>query len=367
MATKENVPQVQTPNVPAVAPAFQTAIIKRQNAYLDMVNTQFADHNMEMTGYQKTCLMNAVMAIQGMLDKTGINLADPAAVDQTSLTGIFKQVAALQLNAAALPREVYFTPRNEKRTVGGKEVWVKKFEMGIEGDGNDALLRNFGIGVEQVGSPWLVRENDPFTYPKHDGMNLTNALWEETGVGKVVRVVYPILANNKLQFLIAERDDVRPNLLAHLSNSMMNETFGICADRYKATDAQKKQIDETKKAIMDKAKDMSLEDILDCVSFAAYISPAWREGQSRESMLVRKMRNNAIKKFPKDFKASFVAEQYASTDDAYKDAQDTVDANANKDFIDIGSSDDEVPAAIEEKHVSIETAPPAEWTQGEIG
>lgn len=363
--TKETTPQVQTTNVPAVAPAFQTAIIKRQNAYLDMVNSQFSEHNMEMTGYQKTCLMNAVMAIQGMLDKTGINLADPTAVDQTSLTGIFKQVAALQLNAAALPREIYFTPRNEKRTVAGKEVWVKKFEMGIEGDGNDALLRNFGIGVEQVGSPWLVRENDPFTYPKHDGMELTNALWEETGVGKVVRVVYPVLANNKLQFLIAERDDVKPNLLAHLSNSMMNETFGICADRYKANDAQKKQIETTKKDIMDKARGMSIEEILDFAGFADYISPAWREGQSRESMIIRKMRNNAIKKFPKDFKASFIAEQYANTDDAYKDAQDTVDANSNRELIDIGSNDDEAPAAIEEKHTATETAPPADWAQGE--
>ena len=44
---------------------------------------------------------------------------------------------------------------------------------------------------------------------------------------------------------------------------------------------------------------MSLDDILDSQEYQSYISPAWKSPQSRESMIVRKMRNNIVKKIPK--------------------------------------------------------------------
>ena len=50
-----------------------------------------------------------------------------------------------------------------------------------------------------------------------------------------------------------------------------------------------------------------------------YISPAWKEEQSRESMIIRKMRNNIVKKIPKDFSSSYVAEIYnENSDETYK-------------------------------------------------
>lgn len=48
---------------------------------------------------------------------------------------------------------------------------------------------------------------------------------------------------------------------------------------------------------MDKAKELNdLDKILDSLELQPYLSPAWTEPQSRESMIIRKMRNNVMKK-----------------------------------------------------------------------
>ena len=81
----------------------------------------------------------------------------------------------------------------------------------------------------------------------------------------------------------------------------MNETFGIAQDRYSATDEQKKQIADKKKEILNLAKGLTLDEALENEVLQKYISDAWLSPQSREAMIERKMRNNAIKKIPKDF------------------------------------------------------------------
>ncbi|MEI7808694.1 MAG: hypothetical protein WCJ07_09450, partial [Verrucomicrobiota bacterium] len=48
-----------------------------------------------------------------------------------------------------------------------------------------------------------------------------------------------------------EREDVKANLMAHISNNLMNVTFGIAKKRYDATPEQQAQIDAKKKAIED--------------------------------------------------------------------------------------------------------------------
>ena len=185
-------------------------------------------------------------------------------------------------------------------------------EMGIEGDGNDAILRTFGVDVETVLPYWAVRENDLFEYPTYNGIKMTPPKWTPKGKGKVVRVVYPIkLKNGTIDYRIAEREDVVRNLHAHIMNNMMNETFGICADRYKATPEQKIQIEQKKQEIKAKIKNMALDELLDFPEVQKWISPSWSEPHSRESMILRKMRNNAVKKFPKNFGSAYANLQRA--------------------------------------------------------
>lgn len=69
-----------------------------------------------------------------------------------------------------------------------------------------------------------------------------------TGKGKVVRVVYPIeMSDGTIEYHIAEREDVVKNLIAHINQNLMNETFGIAKKKKDASYQQKQEIDNKSK------------------------------------------------------------------------------------------------------------------------
>ena len=180
----------------------------------------------------------------------------------------------------------------------------------------------------------------------------------------MVRVVYPLLLNDgTTEYLISERADVKPNLLAHINNNLRNETFGVVKSRYeeKVTDEQREKMDEKKAEILAIARSHEdLESILDDPKLDKWISPAWK-GDNREQMIIRKMRNNAVKKYPKNFGNAFVAASYASMDDDYKSVQDDID-NEPRRVIDITPEDEvelELLPALEEKEQVIESEVPS--------
>jgi hypothetical protein len=319
---------------------FSTGLTKINDAFFPMIERQLTGNGIAMDTYSKNCVMNAISSINNALESKGITWNDPQ-LDKNNLTQILMSVASLKLNAAASPREVYFQTRNvsvKSKDETGKDitVWKKQIEMGIEGDGNDAILARFGRDVEAVKQFWLVRENDNFEYPTYNGLEMQPPKWSPTGKGDVVRVVYPVIKTDKtVEFFIAERDDVIKNLIAHINNNMMNETFGICENRFKATIQQKEQIASKKNDIMKRVKGMGLK-ALDEPEFQKWISPAWSDPQSRESMIIRKMRNNIVKKIPKDFGNAFVAMVHEeSTDDSYARVRKEINDNANSEVIDI--------------------------------
>lgn len=300
---------------------FKTQLTKVNDAYLPLITKQLENNDITFSEYAKSCTVNAIAAINNVLDAQGISWSDPS-LDTSNMTQVLLTVATLQLNATSTANEVYFQVRNVGvKAPGGKEtVWKKKIELGVQADGFDSLLERFGRNVKKVAPHWIVREDDDFKYPRYVGLELTPPEWIPKGTGKVVRVVYPILStDNTVDFYIAERADVKRNLIAHISNNLMNETFGVCADRYKATEEQKKQIAEKKRELLAKAKELDLDSLLDSPDFDKYISPAWKEEQSRESMIIRKMRNNIVKKIPKSFSSAFESEIFnENTDEAYK-------------------------------------------------
>lgn len=315
---------------------FSTVLTKVNDNYFPMIERQLTGNGIEMDQYSKSCVLNAISAINTALDTKGISWNDDQ-LDRSNITQTLIQVASLRLNAAASPREVYFQVRNIKiKGTDGKDVWKKQIEMGIEGDGNDAILARFGRDVKKVGQFWLVREGDDFTYPKYTGFDVVPPTWTPKGKGDVVRIVYPIMKQDgTVEFHIAERDDVARNMIAHMNNNMMNETFGICADRYKATAEQKKQIAAKKTEILSRANELGLAALSD-PDLQPYISPAWTEPQSRESMLIRKMRNNVVKKIPKDFGNAFVELTYQeAADETYSEVKREIQQHANGEIIDI--------------------------------
>lgn len=324
---------------------FSTGLVKVTDTFAPMIERQLTGNGVSMDGYAKQCVLNAISAINNAMDVKGIEWTDPQ-LDRNNVTQILLSVACLKLNAAASPREVYFQIRNVKsKDKDNKEVWKKQIEMGIEGDGNDSILARFGRDVEKVGQFWLVREQDQFEYPTYTGFDVTPPKWSPTGRGDVVRVVYPIMRKDgTVEYHISERDDVARNLVAHINNGLMNETFGICVDRYKATSEQRQQIAVKKGEILNKAKELGL-GALDDLELQKWISPAWTEYQSRESMLVRKMRNNIVKRIPKDFGNAFVELVHAeTTDPAYVEIRKEISENANREVIDVEFVDPVTPS-----------------------
>jgi hypothetical protein len=209
----------------------KTQLAKVNDTYLPLITNQLEDNNITFSEYAKSCVVNAISAINSVLDTAGLTWGDKQ-LDTNGITQVLLNVAALQLNATANPSECYFQIRNvSTKDADGKSVWKKKIEFGIQADGYDSLVSRFGRDVKKVYPHWLVREDDEFKYPRYVGLELTPPEWQPTGTGKVVRVVYPIQSTDGcVDYYISERADVKRNLIAHISNNLMNETFGVCAD-----------------------------------------------------------------------------------------------------------------------------------------
>ena len=315
---------------------FSTALAKINDAYFPMIERQLTGNGIKMDDYSKQCVLNAISSINNVLAQNGIDWNDPQ-LDHSNITQVLLNVASLKLNSAANPREVYFQVRNVKQKKDGKDVWKKQIEMGIEGDGNDAILARFGRDVKRVHQFWLVRENDEFEYPAYNGIEVTPPKWRPRGKGKVVRIVYPIeKTDGTIEYHIAEREDVIKNLIAHINNNLMNETFGIAKSRYEATPKQKAEIQKKKKEIIDKVKTLGLDQALEDEELQQYISPAWKDEHSRESMIIRKMRNNIVKRIPKDFGVALVELSYEDSVNDYEErVRKDVTEYANQEVIDI--------------------------------
>lgn len=314
MAEKNEVAQKQE---------FTTGLSQWTNTITGLVSRDFEQNGVQYDEYSKQCAMNAMGAIFQLVQNT--DKVDMNNLNTSNLREVVAQCASLKLNANAMPREVYFQLRSKQ--VNGQ--WVKMVEMGVEGDGYDSMLRHFGDNIDTVYPVWLVKECDDFTYPRRRGINVEPAEWTPKGLSdKTVRVVYPIkLKDGSVDYLIAEREPVRTNLIAQIKNNMLNETFGICADRYKATPKQKEEIKVKKAEILSAIRECeTLEDILNCEVAKPYISAAWLD--TPEAMIVRKMRNNAIKKFPKNLN-SMASSSLLQLDETYKASQEEIAQNEN--------------------------------------
>lgn len=320
---------------------FTTALSQWSNEITGLIARDYEACGVKFDDYSKQCALEAMTAIFNLV-KNSPKLKDMNSLDTSNLRGIVERCASLKLNANAYPRECYFQLRNVK--VG--DGWQQIVEMGIEGAGYDSLLANYGKDVDRVYPYWVVKEGDEYIPPKHRGLEVTPPEWEEKGLSeRAVKVVYPVkLTDGTVTYLTAEREGVRVNLLAHVKQNMMNETFGVCADRYKATDKQQAEIKEKKEEVLKALRDCeTVDDMLKCENARKFISGAWLD--TPESMIQRKMCNNATRKFPKNYDP-MARQAQLEMDEVYQEVQEEIEVNANQiPFIDI--SEEEKQADVE--------------------
>lgn len=342
---------------------FTTALSNWTNTITGLVTRDFEQCGVEFDEYSKRCAMSAMSSIFQLVQNTDKTTMQD--LDMSNLREIVEQCASLKLNANAIPREVYFslTSKNCGTDENGRTIWKKFVEMGIEGDGNDALLRQFGNEVEKVYPCWIVKEGDEFTYPKRVGLEVTPPSWEQKGLSeKVITVCYPVkLADGTMEYLIADRESVKTNLIAHIRKNMTNETFGLVTGtktdrygkkvertRYDATAGEKAKIKERKNQILDEVrKCATLDDMLKCEAARPYILAAWTD--TTEAMVARKLRNNAIKKFPKDMN-SMANHSLLQLDEGYKASREEITEHENSEpfEVDEGNVVDSEAVEVEE-------------------
>lgn len=312
---------------------FNTSVSVVTNQMNTLITEDFKSNGVPYDEDNKRCGMNAVQAIFTVLKADGKTTIND--IDSSNLRTIAGQAASLKLDACAFPPECYFQLRSKK--VGNN--YVKVVEMGIMGAGHEAILRNFGVDVKRVYPFWLVKEGDGFVYPKHKGIKVTDPEWEENGLSdKVARVVLPVELNDgTITYLISERASVKTNLFAHVRNNLMNETFGIAESRYKANDKQLKQINDKKQEIFTALSACdTVDDMLACEIALPYISAAWKE--TSESMIIRKMQNNAVRRFPKSF-TTLAKQSFTEMDESYQAAQEEIAEEENSVVIDVEAVD----------------------------
>lgn len=315
---------------------FTTSLSQWSNEITGLIARDYEACGVQFDDYSKKCALEAMTSIYTLVKNDDkVNMGN---LDTSNLRGIVEHCASLKLNASAYPRECYFQLRSVK--VGNE--WQKVVEMGIEGAGYDSLLANYGKDVEQVYPYWVIKEGDTYIPPKHKGLEVTPPEWEENGLSdKAIRVVYPVkLKDGSVTYLSADRNSVKVNLLAHVKQNMMNATFGVCTDRYKATEKQKEEIKAKKDEILNALRACAtVDDMLACEIARPFISGAWLD--TPESMIQRKMCNNATRKFPKNYDP-MARQAQIEMDEVYQESQEEIANNANTvDFEDVVESQSE--------------------------
>lgn len=275
---------------------YKSLLAKQTNIYTNMLVTTMDELNIEYTDYQKICVANAISKLSQVLRDKKLTIKD---INQDEITAYLMKVAMLQVNATAIPNEMYVAIRN----VYDPETKTSRpsIDFGLEGNGNDAILRRFGVDVKKVDNPIIIREGDEFTYPYFDGTKMQPITWKpKSFTKKVVAVCYIVeKIDGTIEYLIAEREGVAKNLKAHISNNLLTKR-------------------EIRQSVIDKIADYSLEQLFNDKSIQEFISPAWKSGSSKEDMILRKMMNNATKKYPKNFENAFISEAYESTYEDYE-------------------------------------------------
>lgn len=329
---------------------FTTSLSEWSNEITGLIARDYEACGVKFDDYSKQCAMEAMTSIYNLVK------SDPKIkmgnLDTSNLRAIVERCASLKLNASAYPRECYFQLRNVKvgTDENGKDIWQKQVEMGIEGAGYDSLLSNYGKDVEQVYPYWVIKEGDVYVAPKHKGLEITPPEWEEKGLSdKAVKVIYPVkLKDGTVTYLSADRNSVKVNLLAHVKQNMMNATFGICADRYKANEKQKSEIKAKKEEILNALRVCeTVDDMLACEIARPFISGAWLD--TPESMIQRKMCNNATRKYPKNYDP-MARQAQIEMDEVYQQSQAEIAENANS----VDFPEDEVVVDVEPEFVKEE-------------
>lgn len=266
--------------------------LKAQNELVAELDLSAAETGVAFSDYGKKCVMNAIAGLVTMAQSQGIAFNQ---INGSLLKLALQNIGYTELNYAAMPSEVYFDLRKSTDDKGNVTYTPS---MKPQGAGNEKLVRKYGVGIKELKPAWLVREGDEFTYPSFDGIEMTPPKWTPKSYDKkVMMVVYPLVKQDgSVEFLIATREGIKPNIIAQIRQNTL----------YAFKDYTTKKVDEKKRdefynALNEYAEAHTVDELLANQEYAKYVNPTYTSGGSKESMILRKMKNNALKNYPKEY------------------------------------------------------------------
>ena len=318
---------------------------------LDQANKDFGA---DFTKYGKTCAINCIASIVMFAKSKGIGLDE---IDPTMLRLQVQNVGFTELNMASIPSEAYIDLRKSYKWVEttdketGEVKKEKKVQYAIsikpQGAGNEKLVRKYGVGLRKgdgLKNAILIREGNEFIMPYFDGEQMTKPQYKpklENENNKVIAVMYPaVKEDGSIEYLIATREGIKPNLIAQIRQNALygftkevdEEYVGKNGKKYTKTKTVVDEVarDEFYKMIEEKASKMSVDEMLADEELLEYINPTYTSGGSKEAMIMRKMKNNALKNYPKEYDNSYIAE---SVKNMYEEQDRSVLERKNKNII----------------------------------
>lgn len=277
------------------------------------------------TEYGRQCVINAIANLFMVCKNTGINFG---ALDISTVKVALQNVGFTELNFNAIPSEAYYDIRKVwTKDKTGKTVCTHNVSVKPQGAGNEKLTRRFGLNVKELKSCILVREGDEFTLPGFDGEKMTPFKWTPKSYDKkVIMVVYPLVkTDGTYEYLIATRESIKPNLIAQIRQ---NNLYTFKTEDGKDVDTAKRDAfyEEVNRAF----EEMTVDQILADPKWRKELTPTYTSGGSVEAMILRKMKNNALKNYPREFDSAAMAQAVM---DMYEDRDDSL--TTKKEVVDV--------------------------------
>ena len=271
----------------------EVALYNNQQAFIANLEKVAKNSGASYTDYGIKCMVNGYGALLSICNQNKIKLQE---FDGSLLRAAFSNIGYTELNFAA--NECYFDLRKLYEGEGqNKRLVGYAIAVRPQGVGNEKLVRKYGVGVRTLYPCRIIREGDEFTLPSYDGLKMTPPKWIRKSLdGKAIAVVYPVSkVDGSEDYLMASRESVKSNLVAHIRQNMLYKVFG------QQRDAKYAELDKD-------ANSMTLDQLLESDKWRDWINPNWLSSSSRESMIIRKMQNNALKNYPKEYDSTAMKE-----------------------------------------------------------
>lgn len=310
--------------------ALSSAASKASNALIKDVEALNGMSGIEMTEGGKRCALNL---LSELIFEFGVGgLSD---LDRNDINKGLQFVSAYELDIAG--GQAFIDKRKKSAYDAKEKKFVTRWTFKVQPQGNayELMVAKFGVGVKRdkdgcngVHRPWLVHDGDFFQDAQFDGIHVTAPVFKPSYKNMpkpVILVVYPIeKSDGSVDYVMADRAGVAKNLAAHILNNKLGDKPSAkdFDGGWKSPEFKKAQDDYNKaQAEMRKYLDgKTYEQMMADQTLDQYISPAWKSPSAKESMVITKMKKNALSGYTRDLgsRTRILQENDDDVDPAFK-------------------------------------------------